>query len=160
MSEREERALAATDWLDRATLDREDALAILNSRDSRFNNVAFHCQQTVEKLIKAFLVAHGVGFPRIHDIARLLDEFVRPINAELAARAEFARNLNVYAVAVRYPDSGETIDATAAGSLVEVAEGAWALFEPPIMALVEAQQAADEASPTDAPEPDATDSDE
>ncbi len=130
-------------------------MAILNSRDSRFNNVAFHCQQTVEKLIKAFLVAHGVGFPKIHDIARLLDEYVHPIDADLAVRAEFTRNLNVYAVAIRYPDLGETIDAAAARSLVDVADRAWALFEPRIVALVEAE----EEPAADDPEEDAANSD-
>lgn len=156
MSEREAHLTAIADWLDRAAIDREDAISILNARDSRFSNVAFHCQQTVEKLIKAFLVAHGAGFPKIHDIARLLDEYVQPIDADLAAQAEFARNLNVYAVAVRYPDFCEDIDAAAARSLVDVAESAWALFEPRILELFE-----DEDEPAaDSPAEGAIDADE
>lgn len=33
----------------------------------------FHCQQAVEKLLKALLAAVGVGFGRTHDLGHLMD---------------------------------------------------------------------------------------
>lgn len=33
--------------------------------------VCFHCQQVVEKYLKAFLIAHGVEIKRTHNIERL-----------------------------------------------------------------------------------------
>ena len=37
-----------------------------------YSTVCFHCQQCVEKYIKAMLVLHEVEFPRIHDIGELI----------------------------------------------------------------------------------------
>ena len=63
--------------------------------------VCFHCQQVVEKLLKAFLVLRNTDFGKTHDSVFLL---------ELCAQhAPDFRKLNVgnlrfYAVDVRYPD--------------------------------------------------------
>jgi HEPN domain-containing protein len=32
----------------------------------------FHCQQAVEKSLKAFLIFHGVAFPFTHDLGKLM----------------------------------------------------------------------------------------
>jgi HEPN domain-containing protein len=39
------------------------------------DTVAFHCQQAVEKYVKAILVRHRVEFRKTHDIGQLLDLF-------------------------------------------------------------------------------------
>lgn len=63
--------------------------------------VCFHCQQVVEKLLKAYLVFKNIEFEWTHDLEHLLD---------LCSKCdpEF-KNLDVgtltsYAVEVRYPD--------------------------------------------------------
>ena len=61
----------------------------------------FHCQQAVEKLLKAYLIANGVHIRRTHNI-----EFL------LAQCAEFdeafgeidPQNLSDFGVEIRYPD--------------------------------------------------------
>jgi HEPN domain-containing protein len=64
--------------------------------------VCFHCQQAVEKMLKAALLASGSEPPRTHDLGFLLEmlEAIRPIpvglNAACAALAD-------YGVAPRYP---------------------------------------------------------
>ena len=158
MSGIEDRIATTTDWLDRAMIDLEDARTILASRDRDLDNVAFLCRQSVEKLIKGFLVAHGVGFPKIHDIARLLDEFIHQIDADLADRADAARNLNVYAVASRYPEFSEAIDPSTGQLLVGIAEDAWALFEPRIRKVIVSVH--DEAGPGPSDEASAKDADD
>ncbi|MHC6202263.1 HEPN domain-containing protein [Breznakiellaceae bacterium SP9] len=35
------------------------------------NVVAFHCQQAVEKYLKAFMVAHDMSVIKIHDLSTL-----------------------------------------------------------------------------------------
>jgi len=63
--------------------------------------VCFHCQQVVEKLLKAYLISKNIDIEKTHDLEYLL---------QLCARqdAEFEKlnigNLNLYAVEVRYPD--------------------------------------------------------
>ncbi|GHV06614.1 hypothetical protein FACS189485_15430 [Spirochaetia bacterium] len=37
------------------------------------NGVAFHCQQAIEKYLKAFIVEHDIKFLRIHDLIRLYE---------------------------------------------------------------------------------------
>lgn len=154
MSEHEGREVTAADWLARADVDRDDARLILANRREHLENVAFHCQQSVEKLVKALLVAHGIAFPKIHDVARLLDEFVAQVDDDLARQADFARNLNVYAVAARYPEFDETIDAQTAATLIELMDRAWALFEPRIAEVLEAREVDEEADEPEADKPD------
>ena len=60
-------------WFDKATADFE-AAEQLSTQGGRFREiVAFHCQQAVEKYLKALLVRCQVEFPKTHDIAKLLD---------------------------------------------------------------------------------------
>ncbi|PIV26165.1 MAG: DNA-binding protein [Anaerolineae bacterium CG03_land_8_20_14_0_80_58_20] len=66
------------------------------------DTACFHCQQCAEKYVKAFLVEHDVGFPRYHDLVRLLglcltvDESFEKIRDNL-------RRLENYGVIIRYP---------------------------------------------------------
>ena len=63
--------------------------------------VCFHCQQFVEKLLKAYLVFYGIEFPRTHNL-----EFLK----ELCARHDedfktlHVGDLSRYAVEARYPE--------------------------------------------------------
>ena len=65
-------------------------------------NHRFHCQQAVEKCLKAFLVRHQIEFPKTHDIARLLDR-VATVNANTAELLRDADALTPFGVEVRYP---------------------------------------------------------
>ena len=64
--------------------------------------VCFHCQQAVEKMLKAALLASGVEPPRTHDLGFLLEmlEAIRPIPAGLNAACAALAD---YGVAPRYP---------------------------------------------------------
>jgi len=65
--------------------------------------VGFHCQQAVEKYIKALLTFYQVEFPKTHEIAKLLG-LLRGANAEAADALAGANWLTPYGVDVRYPD--------------------------------------------------------
>jgi HEPN domain-containing protein len=65
-------------WLDKAAAEQ------LSAQGGRFREiVAFHCQQAVEKYLKALLVRRQVEFQKTHDIAKLLDR-VATVNANIA----------------------------------------------------------------------------
>jgi len=63
--------------------------------------VCFHCQQAVEKLLKAYLIANGVHVRRTHNIEFLLAQCSEfdPAFAEIDPK-----NLSDFGVEIRYPD--------------------------------------------------------
>ncbi|MDY7030811.1 MAG: HEPN domain-containing protein, partial [Thermodesulfobacteriota bacterium] len=67
------------------------------------DTVCFHCQQTVEKYLKAFLVYHQIYFPKTHRIMDLL-ELCATKDSSFKVELENADNLTDYAVEIRYPD--------------------------------------------------------
>ncbi|OGC07186.1 hypothetical protein A2526_03095 [candidate division WOR-1 bacterium RIFOXYD2_FULL_36_8] len=69
--------------------------------------IAFHCQQAIEKYLKALLICFGINFPKTHDLLNLLD-FVIKKDQFLKAIEQQLLILNPFAVGFRYP--GEDID--------------------------------------------------
>ena len=65
------------------------------------DTVAFHLQQTIEKLLKAFLHSRSIDPPRTHDIIALLDIATRH-DASLEAFREPLLAMASYAVDMRY----------------------------------------------------------
>ncbi len=88
-------------WVESALRDR--GWAQLGLREGYYEQACFGCQQAFEKILKAFLLAHGVAFPKIHELVRLV-----ALCAELDQRAgrfeEDARNIDGYYISTRYPD--------------------------------------------------------
>jgi HEPN domain-containing protein len=62
--------------------------------------VGFHCQQSAEKFLKAFLLFHDVDIPKTHNIEYLL-ELARKYNSGFESIDP--GNLTDYGVEVRYP---------------------------------------------------------
>lgn len=63
--------------------------------------VCFHCQQVVEKYLKAFLIAHGVEIRKTHNIEFLLAE-CEEFDSDFSTIEP--GDLNDFGVAIRYPD--------------------------------------------------------
>ncbi len=70
------------------------------------DTVTFHCQQAVEKYLKAFLVFHSTSFKLTHDLIYLLD-LITQIDVEFEKFYDTVSELQGYAVEIRYPN--ETI---------------------------------------------------
>lgn len=89
-------------WIIKAEHDKGMAeLALKNGREYT-DSICFHCQQYVEKLLKAVLISLDVDVQRTHSLTLLLD-----LLADKAVVSdtiyEFAESLQDYAVGVRYP---------------------------------------------------------
>jgi HEPN domain-containing protein len=99
--EDEVRRLVA-DWIRKADLDLDTATR-LAADGERFRDIAaFHCQQAVEKYLKACLVRHQVEFPRTHDIERLL-RILHSVESGIAVALVDAKWLTPFGVEIRYP---------------------------------------------------------
>ena len=74
-----------------------------------YEMVCFHCQQFVEKYLKAFLVSKGQEPPYIHDLAKLsaLCETENPDFGQIKHKCAI---LTEYGVQPRYPGGMEIIE--------------------------------------------------
>ncbi len=97
------------EWVRKADADFDLAEHLLAEGSNFLNAIAFHCQQAVEKYLKAFLVWHQIHFPKTHDLEELLD-LVETVEAGLAESLRDVIVLTPYGVEVRYP--GDRPDAT------------------------------------------------
>ena len=63
----------AARWLTIAADDRTVARVCLDMTPPSMAIAAYHCQQSIEKIIKGMLVVAGVHFPKTHDLRTLAD---------------------------------------------------------------------------------------
>ncbi len=97
-------------WVALAERDMNAARALLDS--GNLLPVGFHCQQAVEKLLKAiYALRKGEPPPRIHDLARLAAALGEEVDGRWAAEAEFLAELTDLCTRTRYghPDWKATI---------------------------------------------------
>ena len=93
-------------WIDKAEHDLGTAIITYKHIPEYFDTITFHCQQAVEKYLKAFLIFHSMNFRYTHDSVYLLDL----IDEKYEGFKKFydvIAELQGYAVEVRYPN--ETI---------------------------------------------------
>lgn len=99
---------ATREWVEKAEADYAAALLLRRSRKRGTREiVCFHLQQTTEKYLKARLLEAGIGFPKTHDLEKLLD-LALPIEPLWASLRPGMVLLTDYAVEVRYPGSAVT----------------------------------------------------
>ena len=89
-------------WLHKAGSDLRAAKVGLEAAPPLLEDVAFHCQQAVEKALKAFLTWHDRPFRRTHDLVELGGQCAE-IEAALEPLLRRAAALSEYAWAYRYP---------------------------------------------------------
>ncbi len=89
-------------WLSKANHDLISAQRLLEIEHFILDNACFHCQQSIEKVLKAYLIYKGCDIERTHNIIFLLAECSR-FDAIFASIDPL--NINAYAVQGRYPDS-------------------------------------------------------
>jgi len=90
-------------WIDKAEKDLLSVQHELSFPDAVTEAVCFHCQQSVEKFLKAYLVFLGVPFTKIHEIGELITK-CEDKDKEISVLKEKADKLTDYAIEVRYPE--------------------------------------------------------
>ncbi len=94
-------------WLERAGEDLRACEVDLAAAPPIVRDALFHCQQSVEKALKAFLTAHAVPFPKTHELDVLAGRCEEK-DGSLASLLDSARDLTYYAWAFRYPGGAAT----------------------------------------------------
>lgn len=87
-------------WLIRSQRDFETAQT-LGEHDLR-DTAVYHCQQCAEKVIKAFLIFHGINFERTHDVETLIIH-AAGVNSQFLSIQIDGGLLTPFATAFRYP---------------------------------------------------------
>lgn len=103
--------VAAEQWLRKAERDLATARRLMLGEMPLRDTGVYHCQQAVEKGLKAFLTYHNTPHQKTHNLVALLD-VAEKIDASFARWLEAAKTLTPYATEFRYP-----------GEIVEPAEG-------------------------------------
>ena len=88
------------EWLSRAQSNLSRAISPL--ADAYLEDFCFNAQQAAEKAIKAVFMAHGLTFPYIHDLGRLLTLLVQG-GVRVPKYVRDADQLTRFAVDARYP---------------------------------------------------------
>ena len=118
-----EKIMVVEDWLKRAESDYKIALLLGSDEEGDFfENACFHCQQAVEKFLKALIISRGGRFKKVHDLNELSEDLGGlsvPINIVLSN--EDRDILNPYYIGGRYPGDRQPTyeDAQEAVKIVE-----------------------------------------
>lgn len=115
-------------WLEKAESDMRLVRRLSDDDDPALADAAvFHCQQAVEKLLKAALVARGVEPPRVHDLADLARR-VQAAGFGWSWALTDLRTLSVGAVQSRYP--GYRISPEEMTDALRITGAIWASLRP------------------------------
>ena len=89
------------DWLDRAGEDLISSRELLKN-DACYNNAAFHCQQTAEKALKAYILLNSGYIPDGHNLSWLCKKAMK-FDKKFADWLYESATLNKCYIETRYP---------------------------------------------------------
>ena len=93
-------------WLEKAAEDLAAAALDLGANPPLCGDAAFHAQQAVEKVLKAFLTWHGREFRKTHNLIEL-GQYGAEVDRNLEPLLRKAAPLTEYAWRFRYPGDPE-----------------------------------------------------
>ncbi len=111
---------AVEQWRTKAQSDWTAVEILLASDRCPADVLCFHCQQFVEKLLKALLTRHGIEAPKTHDVRRLI-QLADPFAPELSRFSHASDTLTAHGVGTRYPDDWYAIEPAEMNEVVELA---------------------------------------
>ena len=107
-------------WFEKANNDLISAQRLIEIEPMVLDNACFHCQQAIEKYLKAFLIFKGQDIERTHNINFLLSECAQH---DIDFNDIDTKNINAFAVQIRYPDDTLMPDLSEAREYYQIALG-------------------------------------
>lgn len=96
-------------WLMKSRRDLLSAKRLARGAEPYFDTAIYHCQQSVEKAVKGWLVYNDQSFEKSHDL-RLLVTQASEVDSKFTTWLDIAVQVSPYATAYRYP--GEVLEPT------------------------------------------------
>jgi len=96
------------EWIKKAEQDYQTIIILSRQRKNNLSDiVCYHAHQCIEKYLKALLAKHKISIPKTHDLLFLIDRLIIP-ESDLGLIKDVVRELNGYAVELRYPGESTT----------------------------------------------------
>ncbi|MBE9075814.1 HEPN domain-containing protein [Romeria aff. gracilis LEGE 07310] len=89
-------------WLIKSQRDLKVAQVLLDNKESLLDAVVYHCQQSAEKALKAYLASQNKAFMKTHDVDVLVG-LCSSSEPDFQSLQEAAEILTPYATEFRYP---------------------------------------------------------
>jgi HEPN domain-containing protein len=89
-------------WLLKADNDLRSAQQLFEAEPPLLDTAVYHCQQTAEKALKAYLTFQEIHFAKIHILPVLVEQCME-IDPTFSELLDYADLLTPYATAFRYP---------------------------------------------------------
>lgn len=115
-------------WIAKANRDIGTAVTILEHEPEYTDIVCYHCQQAVEKYLKAYLTYLYIDFRKSHDLTYLLD-LLSEQESFPDEFYDYAQELEGYAVEVRYPGGLDMLTSREARESIDIARKFKAFIE-------------------------------
>jgi len=93
------------EWLVLGLQDLNSAKFLMDMKPIPLEIVGFHCQQAVEKYLKAFLIKHNIEPDKTHDLLFLLNQ-CKKYDEKFITLTKTCAQLIEYAVKICYPYPG------------------------------------------------------
>lgn len=100
---------ATKQWLELAERDSQSATHLLTLYPQPLEVIAYLCEQSVEKILKAYLCANSQEIPRTHDLMKL-NRLCQVVSTDISVIMESCANLTPYGTQVRYPNNLELLE--------------------------------------------------
>lgn len=94
--------IGTQNWLLYAKTDIESSSVLIDS-ENLSNVVVFHCQQAVEKYLKAILEDNQIRIPKTHNLLKLFSILPERFKSELEVFSEALEELDDVYIDSRYP---------------------------------------------------------
>lgn len=102
-------ATEAKAWMEKSWRDLEMAHRAVAGQPPFYDMAVYHCQQSAEKAVKAFLVHRGKPYEKTHDI-EVLTDLAYEIEPSFSQLSDAADALTPYATRFRYPNATFAIE--------------------------------------------------
>ena len=93
----------ALGWIKKADADLDTVKTLIEIDNPHKEIIGFHCQQAVEKYMKAYLVSINMKIPKIHDLDSLLQICIQNNPDFTILNRKQISSLTDYAIDFRYP---------------------------------------------------------
>ncbi|MCL2111047.1 MAG: HEPN domain-containing protein [Clostridiales bacterium] len=111
-----------SEWLDTARNDYIAAKHLFEDiRPRQIEIASYHCQQSVEKSLKAFLIFNGIDPPYTHNLEDLCSK-CEESESGFSAFADSCVKLSPYATVTRYPKKADITEEEAAYAVEKAKE--------------------------------------